>query len=651
MAFDVPSVRAHLQTFDLRKLFIEELGWDRYDAPLELAIAAETVSLRAIAHKRGAQVFECIGLFDYNRRRQIEKAVTREAFEHLIVFRDEAQTTQIWQWVARRPGLPAAYREHTYTPATQDGDALIQKLRAITIPLSEEEALDLTGAVHKLRDAFDRDKATKKFFDHFQKEHKQFLKFIEGIAETTEREWYASLMLNRVMFIYFIQKKGFLDANTDYLRDRLSQVREKRKGKFQTFFRYFLLRLFQEGFSKEAKSRTLDADLTRLLGEVPYLNGGLFDLHDLERRHKIDVPDEAFERLFNFFDRYEWHLDTRPLRNDREINPDVLGYIFEKFINQKQMGAYYTKEDITDYIGKNTLVPFLFDAAERKCSVAFEPKSALWRLLSENPDRYIYPAVRHGVIDLKGDVIPLPAEIEKGLTDVSQRGGWNRSAPAPFALPTETWREHVARRLRCLELRHKLAGGEIHAINDLITWNLDVRQFAEDAIDGCERPDLLRAFYFSIAGRAPRKSNEVFQPGVSVLDPTCGSGAFLFAALNILEPLYKACLNRMEAFVDDLDRTGKPAGKKFEDFRAVLADVRRHPSRKYFILKSIVVHNLFGVDIMEEAVEICKLRLFLKLVAQIERVQDLEPLPDVDFNIRAGNTLVGFATLADVERW
>ena len=52
---------------------------------------------------------------------------------------------------------------------------------------------------------------------------------------------------------------------------------------------------------------------------------------------------------------------------------------------------------------------------------------------------------------------------------------------------------------------------------------------------------------------------------------------------------------------------------------------------------------------MEEAVEICKLRLFLKLVASVDDLSDLEPLPDIDFNIRAGNTLVGFATLVEVE--
>ena len=73
--------------------------------------------------------------------------------------------------------------------------------------------------------------------------------------------------------------------------------------------------------------------------------------------------------------------------------------------------------------------------------------------------------------------------------------------------------------------------------------------------------------------------------------------------------------------------------------------MEKHPSERYFILKSIVLNNLYGVDIMEEAVEICKLRLFLKLVAQLESYEQIEPLPDIDFNIRAGNTLVGFTSL------
>ena len=137
---------------------------------------------------------------------------------------------------------------------------------------------------------------------------------------------------------------------------------------------------------------------------------------------------------------------------------------------------------------------------------------------------------------------------------------------------------------------------------------------------------------------------------VSVLDPTCGSGAFLFAALNILKPLYEACLQRMRGFLEDLEAAGLHHPKKFEDFKSIIQESQRHPRQDYFILKAIIVNNLFGVDIMEEAVEICKLRLFLKLVAQVDSQDRIEPLPDIDFNIRAGNTLVGYARYEDVER-
>ena len=75
----------------------------------------------------------------------------------------------------------------------------------------------------------------------------------------------------------------------------------------------------------------------------------------------------------------------------------MLGYIFEKYINQKQMGAYYTKEDITGYISRNTIIPFLFDRAKKECPIAFTPAGGVWRLLQEDPDRYVYAAVRHGI--------------------------------------------------------------------------------------------------------------------------------------------------------------------------------------------------------------------------------------------------------------
>ena len=82
-----------------------------------------------------------------------------------------------------------------------------------------------------------------------------------------------------------------------------------------------------------------------------------------------------------------------------------------------------------------------------------------------------------------------------------------------------------------------------------------------------------------------------------------------------------------------MERSERPRSPNaLSDFREVLEQVEKHAIERYFVLKSIVLNNLYGVDIMQEAVEICKLRLFLKLVAQLETYDQIEPLPDIDFN-------------------
>jgi hypothetical protein len=653
MKIDTTAVRHCLKSFDFKTLFREHLGWDNHQARLDIVLGDVTHVLTAVAQKRGFVAFVCPAIPDRATRLKIDQQVTKSAREHFVIYADSSAGQQVWQWVRREPGQPLASRDHRFDVA-QSGDALIQRLEQIAVSLDEEEQITVVDVAGRARAAFDVDKVTRKFYDRFKTEHAAFLKLIEGIQADADLQWYTSLMLNRLMFVYFIQKKGFLDGDADYLRNRLARVREVRgRDQFQSFYRYFLLRLFHDGLGKSPDERQFDAALERLLGRVPYLNGGFFEVHPLEEQHPgIDIPDQAFERLFDFFDRYSWHLDERPLRADNEINPDVVGYIFEKYINQKQMGAYYTKEDITEYIAKNTIIPFLFDAAAKQCPIAFEPDSALWWLLRDDPDRYLYPAVRHGVIGDDGSVVPeadLPDFVRRGMHDPNARMANQRynlqQAPAgdPLRLVTETWREYVCRRQRALTIREQLRQGEVQSIDDFITLNLDLWQFARDAIVNAEGPELLRAFW-----RAIEK--------VTVLDPTCGSGAFLFAALRILETLYGDCLERMKRFVEDKRmKDGKPVSSSSfilhpASFEQVLERIAQHPNERYFILKSVIINNLFGVDLMEEAVEICKLRLFLKLVAQVETVGQIEPLPDIDFNIRAGNTLVGYVALDQVRK-
>ncbi len=632
MTFDPDNVRNYLKTANFKKLFVEELGWDNPPVDQQIMVDGEVIPLKAVAEKRGMVVFTCGHqidgkLPDSNLRRKIDTQLTKYVREHLIVFVTNDNARQEWQWVRREPGKPLALRTASFTQG-QSGQALIQKLRGLYFSLDEEEGLTNPDVTNRVRATFDVEKVTKKFYDDFKKKHEKFLSFINGIPDEEFKRWYASVMLNRLMFIYFLQKKHFLDNDDHYLRTGLEKVKAKNKG---SYYKTFLCPLFFEGFAKKEKNRSKEA--RELLGKIPYLNGGLFLKHQVEERYgdKIEIPDKAFEDLFAFFDLYQWHLDERPLKRDNEINPDVLGYIFEKYINQKQMGAYYTKEDITEYISKNTIIPWLFSAASKKCEIAFDKGSYLWKLLKSNPDKYIYPAVRHGIGH------DLPANIAAGVDDVSKRTDWNKSAPMEYALPTEIWREVIARRQRYEEIKAKITGGEIQSIEDFITYNLDMRQFARDVIDGAEGPELVRAFWKALEE-------------ITVLDPACGSGAFLFAALNILEDLYDSCLDRMQSFVSDLDSSGDGKSAKLKDFRETLERIASHPNEKYFVYKSIIIQNLFGVDIMEEATEICKLRLFLKLAAQLESPEKIEPLPDIDFNIKAGNSLIGYTSAGDVRK-
>ena len=644
MNINKERVRQLLQNFELKTLFTQEIGWDHHSQTLPIQINEAEYTLTACAEKRGMVVFSYTAAPEahipgYATRRRIERQVAKSVREHLIIYADNPKTIQIWQWVKREIGKPDACREHHYWRG-QPARSLIEKLEQIAISMNEEEAgVTLVDVLGIVQSAFDTEKITKRFYDHFEKEHDVFLQFLKGIPSEGLQRWYVSVLLNRLMFIYFIQKKCFLDDDSDYLCTKLQHSKAAGKDRY---YKTFLCPLFFEGFAKPESERS--DEINDLLGNVPYLNGGIFQQHEIEEVHgkRIQIPDTAFVKLFDFFDSYQWRLDDRPRQNDSEINPDVLGYIFEKYINQKEKGAYYTKEDITEYISKNTIIPFLLESARKDCKIAFvsptctnstsDISASVWQLLVEDPGRYIYEAVKYGA------EYELPSEIAAGIDDVSARTGWNTPAPAEYALPTEIWREVVARRERYKEVHAKLSHGEIHEVNDLITYNLNIRQFAQDIIENCEAPELLNTFWKTINR-------------ITILDPTCGSGAFLFAALNILESLYESCLDRMQVYLDELQATDlNPHPNYCRQFQEALDRVGEHPNRKYFILKSIIINNLYGVDIMEEAIEICKLRLFLKMVAQVDDVNRIEPLPDIDFNIKAGNTLVGFATYDDVNR-
>lgn len=632
----------YIREFNLQALF-NYLGWNKDRTQIQpFTVDSIVYAPKIIGDKNGFKIIECSSnaVPLYSIRAQILNILRSKFAELMVIFTDNAKSRQVWLY-GYKLGTLNKKAECEYRPG-QDPQALYERASGLFFTLDEEDNITIVDVTSRVRANFTQnaERVTKRFYDEFKRQHTALLGFITGVDQTVDKEWYASIMLNRLMFCYFMQRRGFLDNNRNYLRQKLNESKQKLgKGKFYSFYRSFLLTLFQRGFGSYNHS----AEIKAMIGNIPYLNGGLFELHEIEMAYpSIDISDEAFERIFDLFDRYEWHLDTRAYAAGNEINPDVLGYIFEKYINDRAaMGAYYTQEDITNYISRSTILPYLLESTKKAYGKPFEQGGAVWKHLQDSGDKYIFDSVKKGANET------IPDNISIGIDTTSpnlieRRKDWNNPVPDGVGLPTEIWREFIERTNRYRALITKISNGEITDVADFITNNLDIASFVGDLLDTVEDPKFVQAFYSQLEK-------------VTILDPTCGSGAFLFAALNILEPLYDSCLSRMADYLShDYMGSLERSIKRFFDEKLELMESDNHPNKHYFIYKSIILNNLYGVDIMKEAVETAKLRLFLKLVSTAEpnyRLDNLgiEPLPDIDFNLKAGNSLVGFANELEVE--
>ena len=608
MRVDRELIRRFLLRRDFADLF-NYLGWN-HPATLQ-PFPCEGWAVAPVAVQRGVGVWQIDGWPPAAVRRRIDREVSRRTRERLLIFDDGL--IQHWLWPEMRLS-GSGYRlvEHQYHRGTLNED-LIQRLAGAAFSIEEEDSLTVMDVLARVRRQFNAEPVTKRFYKDFRRHRDELVGRIEGIESEPESGWYGSVLLNRLMFIYFLQKKGFLADDPDYLRTRLGMVRGYLgKNAFYGFFRDFLLPLFHEGLGSHRREYD-DSRIAEIVGEVPYVNGGIFLIHPLEDQYDIDIPDTAFEQIFDFFDRYRWHLDERPTDDPNEINPDVLGYVFEQYVNQKEQGAYYTKEDITGYMTGVTVIPALLDR--------FDLNDDPMDLLSLDPDRYIYESVGYGIDE------PLPPDIQKGIDDPSRRGdNWFEKAPADIGLPGETWWETIDRHHRYRELRKRIEQGGIKDVNSAITANLDLRTLIIDFLDMLTPIEAVESAYRTLTE-------------ITVLDPTCGSGAFLFAALDVLAECYEVLLDRAEELSSSYTAAPPP----------MLREAAEHPNRAYFILKSVMLNNLYGVDIVPEACEIARLRMFLKLAAQLTEYRQIEPLPDLDFNIKTGNLLVGIAHQKDAE--
>jgi type I restriction-modification system DNA methylase subunit len=325
-----------------------------------------------------------------------------------------------------------------------------------------------------------------------------------GVSED-DAKLFAVIFMNRMIFIKFLEQKEIVPRN---LLEEL--FREHGTSRLMlTFYKMYLQPLFYEVFNKSRNNRAQSIQAIPLYDNIPYLNGGLFR-ETIESENSYDIENDGIELVLeNLLERYDFG-------QGQEIDPNILGYIFEKTINfisgtgetnqQKMKGAYYTPDDLVEFIIEETVVPVIF--------------------------RKMMDSLR-----------------ESGWRDADLRG-YNSLADILGNMPQNP--VHVKRMI--------------------------------DSIDS-----------------------------VRVLDPACGSGHFLTGTLSKILHIKESLLRIIGASID-----------------------------RCKLKRDIVSKNLFGVDIDENAIEIAKLRLWLSIIQDVESSTHIETLPNIDFNIFPGNSLIGW---------
>lgn len=197
---------------------------------------------------------------------------------------------------------------------------------------------------------FDVKEIVNKFYDEFKGIKTILSKNIKNI--NGDPLLYAQIILDRIIFIYFLQAKGVLPKN--YLSDLYLNKKES-----ENYYDDYLKMLFFEMLNTEKRSNYLISKF----GDVPYLNGGLFSPKNIEKNNDLRIGDEIWGEIFNLLNSYEWIIEEEK-GDSTTITPGILGHIYEKSViaaTQKETGSYYTTDQITNYICQNTIYPHIID--------------------------------------------------------------------------------------------------------------------------------------------------------------------------------------------------------------------------------------------------------------------------------------------------
>ena len=411
--------------------------------------------------------------------------------------------------------------------------------------------------------AFDIEKVSKEFFDKYKNLYQKLVTELQKLKDTDKEVFedfnkhninlddFAKKTLGQLVFLYFIQKKGWLGVKKDENwgqgdKKFLRNLFNKKYCEYNNFFNDVLEHLFYEAL---ATDRGVGAWFDKLNCRIPFLNGGLFEPvngYEYERTN-LTIDNDLFKEIFDTFDLYNFTVkEDEPLEKEVAIDPEMLGKVFENLLPeniQKGNGAFYTRREIVHYMCQESLINYLYNKINiKQVPLTTEEKEQQLKLLKTKKEK---------------EQLKLTQEV---LEEIISKD----------------------------DINYLIKKG------DSIYSNKDVN---------AELPESIK------------KNAKIIDDAlnhIKVCDPAIGSGAFPVGMMN------------------EIVRA-----------RAALNDVLNTPDRPTYELKRNAIENsIYGVDIDPGAVEIAKLRFWLSLVVDEEDLKNIRPLPNLDYKIMQGNSLI-----------
>ena len=219
----------------------------------------------------------------------------------------------------------------------------------------------------KIREAFSIAKVTDDFYKEFMPKFEKIAHSVSRASEEADADQkahdFALLFVIRIIFLGFIQKRGWLGSDEKFLQNFMNEYNEKNSKK-DKFYKQWIKPLFFEALNSPIGRKVaygnneFSKETEKKLQMAPYLNGGLFQEKEIDGEG-FSIPDNIIQEFFDFLFSYNFTIEENTLYDeDLELNPEFLGIIFERLVN-KADGAVYTPRTEVDLMCRLALVKWL----------------------------------------------------------------------------------------------------------------------------------------------------------------------------------------------------------------------------------------------------------------------------------------------------